>query len=85
MIDFWLIYALNQSFLFKLFGLTKRNHPYANWYYANNDDYYYESSYLQDLKSVAKSQGYDERDIDNLLHDGFSLEEIEEYIYCMEA
>lgn len=36
---------LNQSFLFKLFGLTKRNHPYANWYYANDDEYYYESYY----------------------------------------
>lgn len=41
-------------------------------------------SYIDDLKSIAKGFGYDEDSIDALLSDGFSPEEIEEYIYCME-
>ena len=33
---------------------------------------------------VAAFQGYSEDDIDKLLNDGFTPEEIEEYIYCYE-
>ena len=39
---------------------------------------------IEDLKAVAAYQGYSEKDIDNLLKDGFTPEEIEEYIYCCE-
>ena len=44
----------------------------------------YSSSYIDDLKAVASYQGYSEDEIDELLENGFSPEEIEEYIYCME-
>lgn len=40
--------------------------------------------YIEDLKTVAAYQGYSKKDIDNLLKDGFTPEEIEEYIYCCE-
>ena len=48
------------------------------------DDIYAGSSYIDDLKSVAKSLGYDDKDVDNLLKDGFTPEEVEEYLYCAE-
>ncbi len=44
--------------------------------------YNYDSfDYADDLKSVAVHLGYSPEDIDELLKHGFSLEEIEEYIY----
>ena len=52
--------------------------------YFYDEDYYSESTYIEDLKSVAKAYGYDETDVDNLLRDGFTPDEIEEYIYCAE-
>ena len=48
--------------------------PYTNYNY----------SYIDDLKSVASYQGYSEEDIDELLANGFTPEEIEDYIYCLE-
>ncbi len=55
-------------------------------YYSRSyfDDIYASSSYLDDLKSVAKSLGYDDSDVDKLLKDGFTPEEIEDYLYCIE-
>ncbi len=38
--------------------------------------------YLESLKSVAMYQGYSPEEIDDLVTDGFSLEEIEDYLYC---
>ena len=52
-----------------------------NWWDYSID---YDDLYIEDLKSVAAYQGYSEKDIDNLLKDGFTPEEIEEYIYCCE-
>lgn len=43
--------------------------------YSSND-------YIEDLKSVASYQGYSPDDIDELVIAGFSLDEIEEYLYC---
>ena len=40
-----------------------------------------DNGYLNELKSVAQYQGYSAETIDELLKSGFSLEEIEEYIY----
>ena len=40
-----------------------------------------EKEYIEDLKSVAAFQGYDPSDIDELIEAGFSLWEIEDYIY----
>lgn len=41
-----------------------------------------EDAYIQDLKAVASCYGVYPEDIDALLADGVSLEEIEEYLYC---
>lgn len=38
--------------------------------------------YMENLKFIASYEGYSPDDIDELLKSGFSLEEIEEYIYC---
>ena len=43
--------------------------------YANND-------YIEDLKSIAVHFGYTPDDIDVLVSNGFTPEEIEDYIYC---
>ena len=34
------------------------------------------------IKSIAVYQGYSPDDVDELIAAGFSLEEIEEYMYC---
>ena len=44
----------------------------------------YENEYIEDLKNVSKYYGYDPDDIDTLIEEGFTPDEIEEYIYCME-
>jgi len=44
------------------------------------DDAY--EAYLDELKSVASCYGYDSDDIDQLLIDGFTIEDIEEALYC---
>jgi len=44
------------------------------------DDAY--EAYLEELKSVASCYGYDSDDIDQLLIDGFTFEDIEEALYC---
>jgi glucosamine 6-phosphate synthetase-like amidotransferase/phosphosugar isomerase protein len=43
-----------------------------------------EDSYLDELKSVAGHYGYTPDDVDTLLADGFSAEEVEEMFYCGE-
>ena len=45
------------------------------------EDFYQEESYLEDLKFVASTMGYDPNDIDFLLEQGLTLEEIEEFLY----
>ena len=58
-----------------------------HWYdYDMMGDYAYSGSqmHIDDLKMVAAYQGYSEDEIDELLANGFSLDEIEEYIYCQE-
>lgn len=40
------------------------------------------SSYLKDLKSIARYYGYDGTIIDTMLADGFTTEEVEELLYC---
>lgn len=58
-------------------GLSWRNYSFYS------DDTYYNGTYLEDLKSVAKNLGVDEDMIDTLIDEGFTVDEIEEYIYCM--
>lgn len=43
-----------------------------------------ESEYIQELKSVAGAFGCSPDEIDFLLSEGFSPEELEEYLYCGE-
>lgn len=43
-----------------------------------------EAEYIQSLKTVAAYYGYDEACVDKLLADGYTLEDIEELIYCQE-
>ena len=40
-----------------------------------------QDSYIEDLKSIACYQGFSKETIDDLLNNGFTLEEIEDYIY----
>lgn len=54
---------------------------YGWWYH--DEVVYNKNEYINDIKEVAKSLGYSIRTIDELLEQGFSPEEIEEYIYCM--
>lgn len=41
-------------------------------------------SYIDDLKSIATYQGYSPDDVDELIKSGFTPEEVEEYLYCIE-
>ena len=50
--------------------------PTCNWGYDRDD------TYLSDLKAVASCYGLYPEDVDELLRDGVSVEEIEEHIYC---
>lgn len=43
-----------------------------------------EREYIRELKSVAGAFGYSPEDVDHLLEEGFSPEELEEYFYCGE-
>ena len=67
------------------------NHfDYLNTNYYGYNWWNYKSSkvtdntYLDDLKTVANCYGYDPNTIDDLFQAGFTPDEIEEYIYCME-
>ena len=55
---------------------------FKNWYEYN--DIYADDDYIDELKSVAKSLGYDEEQIDFLLDVGYTPEDVEEFIYCGE-
>ena len=48
----------------------------------SNKKQYNKNNYLDDLKTVASYQGYSPDDIDELVNAGFTLDEIEDYIYC---
>ena len=43
---------------------------------------YTRKEYIDDLKSFAPSFVYDESEVDRLIDIGFTLDEIEEYMYC---
>ncbi|MFI3226026.1 MAG: hypothetical protein R3Y09_01340 [Clostridia bacterium] len=54
--------------------LSRRNVMYSHEFL--NDNFY-----LEDIKSVASSFGYTSDDVDKLISQGFTLEEIEEFFY----
>lgn len=70
-----------QRFSFAYSDYSHKNCDWWNYTSYSTDDY--ASTYLDNLKSVARYQGYSSDEIDLLLKNGFTLEEIEEYIYCM--
>lgn len=54
----------------------------CNWWdYGMGDNYY---SYMDELKSAAAYHGYSAGEIEELLAEGFTPEEVEEFIYCCE-
>lgn len=54
---------------------------YAPRKHAEDDE---EAAYIDELKTAARYCGYDERVIDIWLRDGFTTDEIEEFLYCGE-
>lgn len=71
----------------KLLNNTFSYTDYRGWYdcyWWNHNDKDVRNSYLEDLKSIAVYQGFSPETVDELINSGFSLEEIEEYIYCLE-
>ena len=59
--------------------------PYCCWPYSTSCAYEgWDSVYIRDLKSVAGAFGYSPDDVDALLNEGFSPEELEEYLYGLE-
>lgn len=63
------------------------SHSYFGWPYRfplwGSEPVY--DSYVSELKSVARAFGYAPEDVDGLLNDGFTPEEIEECFYTMEV
>ncbi len=58
---------------------------YCNWWNYGTDygaDKEYNNIYIEDLKSIAVYQGILPEDIDFMLSQGFTIDEIEEYLYC---
>jgi len=53
---------------------------HCQWWNYNTS----KNSYIDDLKSVAAYQGYSPDDVDELINSGFTPEEVEEYLYCIE-
>lgn len=54
---------------------------YSSISFGDEQSGYTRNDYLDDLKSIARFQGYSPEMVDGLVDDGFSLEEIEEYMY----
>ena len=54
--------------------------PYTNCAYTPKDDF--EREYLEEVKSVAASFGYSPEDIDKILEQGFTLDDVEDLLYC---
>lgn len=60
---------------------------YIDYSYYGNCDWrnygsYDNSGYIDEIKSAAAYQGYSAAEIDELLAEGFTPEEVEDYIYC---
>lgn len=54
--------------------------PYASCAYTPKNDF--EREYLEEVKSVAASFGYAPEDIDRILEQGFTLDDVEDLLYC---
>ena len=70
-----------QTFNFK-YSTAKNWWEYGSSTYHQSAEPVQLGSYIEDLKYVAAYQGYDPEVIDELLRDGFSPWEVEEYLYA---
>ncbi len=68
------------SIVYDKFNYTDYSFGHCHWWNYNLS----KNSYIDDLKSVAAYQGYSPEDVDELIKNGFTPEEIEEYLYCIE-
>lgn len=55
-------------------------HPYTSCAYTPKSEF--EREYLDEVKSVAASFGYSPEDIDRILEQGFTLDDVEDLLYC---
>ena len=68
---------------FRYYQPVRRAHSFAeNCCVPLHDDF--ELAYIDELKTVARWHGFDADDIDTRLQEGFSLDDIEDYLYCGE-
>ena len=69
--------GFNDEKLYPTFGS-----PGYGWALYHYPGFSEEDTYISDLKAVASCYGVSEDDIDDLLAEGITPEEIEEYLYC---
>ena len=70
----------NDEKLYPTFGSP--SYGWALYYKPHYPGFSEEDAYISDLKAVASCYGVSEDDIDDLLAEGITPEEIEEYLYC---
>ena len=64
---------------------TFTHYACMNWWgFSKSTTAATKNDYIDDLKAVAVYMGYPPESIDKMLKDGFTPEEIEDYIYCYE-
>ena len=59
--------------------------PYTHWDFPAWPTVTIEKDYIDALKRIAAIYGYDDDFVDELLSEGFSTDEIEEFVYCQEG
>ena len=67
------------------YSYGKKWYQYGSYSYIsldNDGSGYTRNEYIDDLKYIASYLGYGPSSVDNLLAHGFTLEEIEDYLYC---
>ena len=72
--------GFNDEKLYPTFG--NPGYGWALYYEPHYPGFSEEDTYISDLKAVASCYGVSEDDIDDLLAEGITPEEIEEYLYC---
>lgn len=72
--------GFNDEKLYPTFGSP--GYGWALYYEPHYPGFSEEDTYISDLKAVASCYGVSEDDIDDLLAEGITPEEIEEYLYC---
>lgn len=60
----------------RTYNTTTKNEPVTSPWAIG-----YDAQYLDDLKCIARGMGFDDDDIDELYRDGFTIDEIEDFLY----